>query len=189
MEGNLFDVDRIYMSGPARELDKIKSSAAADEGLAVTYFETIEGSGVSNFELGKAGGTGAGGEESSFTIFPVFKVNDWSRVRAEFVDPCVRVASGEEGCLYYSYAQNTETNQLVCRERYRSAADAVRHLEGVGPVLTSCIQAGIVELEYSCVYASKEALEVAKPAFEPFGTELKEITRGFERIVLASSSS
>jgi quinol monooxygenase YgiN len=196
-DGLLFEVGEKYMSGPAEELDKIRPHFKA------TYFETLEG-GVSRFELKNEDAQGTGGRSgitsdkgdsaspppSSFTILPVFKVHDWSRVRAELVDPCVKVASKEEGCLYYSFAKSEETSQLVCRERYASAEDAVKHLDKVGPIIASCLEAGIVTLDYSCAYAAtKEALEMARPALEPLGTELRVTTSGFERIALAPSPS
>jgi quinol monooxygenase YgiN len=195
--GLLFEVGQKYMSGPAGELDKIRPHFQA------TYFETLEG-GVSRFELKNDDDQGAGGrsgitsdkgdsaspQSSSFTILPVFKVHDWSRVRAELVDPCIKVASKEEGCLYYSFAKSEETSQLACRDRYASAEDAVKHLDKVGPIIAACVEAGVVTLDYSCAYAAtKEALEMARPALEPLGTELRVITSGFERIALAPSPS
>jgi quinol monooxygenase YgiN len=179
-------VESFIVSGPAEQLDKLQPAL---DPLGAAYFATLEG-GVSRFAA--CGNKAAPAEEgkaaavsSSFTIHPIFKVNDWARVRTEFIEPCIKVASGESGCLYYSFAKNENTGRLLCRERYASVQAALEHLQGVGPIMGACIESGILELEYACVYGSKQALETAKPAFEPFGTEFKEIAFGFDRLVLA----
>jgi quinol monooxygenase YgiN len=191
-------VHKFYASGPAAELGKIKP--LLDPLGPVTYFETIHLEGDKEKD-GIAGGVSHVAKirdmadhkddasphadvVESFAILPVFKVHDWDKVQTAFMEPLLEVASSETGCVYFSFARNTEEGLLLVRERYADVDAALQHLEKAAPILASCLAEGLLELVEASVYGSSGAIEAGRPAFDPFGTKYRTILHAFDRLLV-----